>query len=86
VNTFWEGPFEKEFFIKSSYTFRQVKEMFVCPEEFLDYKKKSKYKFSIECLFKKDQSSDCENNQNIKAPKHGHLFTMMVWDKSIKSK
>ena len=60
--------------------------MFVCPEEFLDYKKKPKYKFSIECLFKKEKSPGSENTLNKKAPKHGHFFTMVVWDKSIKTK
>ena len=86
VNAFWEGPFETEFFMQSSYTFQKLKKVFVSSNDFLDFTPKTGYKFSVDWLVNRENPTVVNNIPKSKTPNNGHFFNMLVWDKSIKTK
>ncbi|CAI2386274.1 unnamed protein product [Moneuplotes crassus] len=85
VTDFWDGPYEKEFFMNQSTVYREVYGMFIGRKKFLDFHPDNQYKYSIVCSCKKKMSPK-ERKMLKSSPKKAHFFHFNCWDRSLITK
>jgi hypothetical protein len=87
VEGFWNGPYENEWFMNSSFAFQQFSNLFNERRKFLNFNYEPGSKFSIGSIINKPLEDDIVVDDNFTDKGHkAHFFHYERWNDSMKTK